>query len=282
MAHVSDAKKKAVEELVALIKEYPIIGAVNMANLPTKTVQKMREQLRDKVVIKMTKRRLIKIALEQTQVAKKGIEKLDPFLKGMPALLFTKENPFILFKTLEKNKSTAPIKAGQVAPKEIIVPAGPTGFAPGPIIGELGGLGISAGIDAGKVAIKKDSSVAKEGAVVSQALAGVLTRLGIEPMEIGLDLTATYEDGNIFTKDVLAVDEQEYIDNITQGHRWAFNIAVDAGVLNTETTEFMIVKAFQDSKGLAVSENILNDATVDQILAKAEAHAASVKSEAKL
>ncbi|MBI2112759.1 50S ribosomal protein L10, partial [Candidatus Woesearchaeota archaeon] len=36
---------------------------------------------------------------------------------------------------LEKNKSNAPAKPGQVAPKDITVKAGATSFAPGPIIG---------------------------------------------------------------------------------------------------------------------------------------------------
>ena len=38
-AHVSDKKKKVVEEFVELIEKYPVIGVVNMTNLPTKTVQ---------------------------------------------------------------------------------------------------------------------------------------------------------------------------------------------------------------------------------------------------
>ncbi|HII72588.1 TPA: 50S ribosomal protein L10, partial [Candidatus Woesearchaeota archaeon] len=223
------------------------------------------------------KRRLLKIALEQASKDKPGVEKLVPYLKGMPALIFTKDNPFALSKTLKKNKSSAPIKAGQKAPNDIIVPAGPTGFAPGPVIGQLGSVGIAAGIDAGKVVIKKDSKVAKEGDVIKEELAALLTRLGIEPMEIGLDLTAVYENGELFEKKVLMIDEQEYLNNITNAHRWAFNLAMEAGILTPETTELMVQKAFREAKALAVEAVIYADAAIEAILAKANAQCLGLK-----
>ncbi len=266
---LNEGKKKVVAEFVKLIKENPIVGAINMANLPTKQVQNMRAQLRKIVVLKMTKRRLIKIALEQAAKDKPGIEKLIPYLKGMPALIFTKDNPFALMKTINKNKSSAPIKGGQETPKDIVVPAGPTGFAPGPIIGQLGQYKIKAGIEGGKVVIKADSKVASEGDVIDGELAGILGRLGIEPMEIGLDLTAVYENGEIFEKNVLTIDEDEYKDNITNAHRWAFNLAMEAGILTPETTELMVQKAFRDAKGLAVETAIYADGVMPDLLAKA-------------
>ncbi|MFH1064304.1 MAG: 50S ribosomal protein L10 [Candidatus Woesearchaeota archaeon] len=276
-AHIPEAKTNVIKEYVRLAKEYPIIGAVNMQNLPTKQLQNMRANLRKTVVLKMSKRRLMKIALEEAAKEKKGLEKLIPYLKGMPALLFTKENPFTLYKKLQKSKSSAPIKTGQTAPNDIIVPAGPTGFAPGPIIGQLGQAGIAAGIDNGKVTIKKDSKVAKEGDVISADLAGILARLGIEPMEIGLNLIATFEDGEIFTKDILAIDEDEYLGNITNAHRWAFNLSMEAGILTDETTEPMVAKAFRDAKALAVSQNICADGVMPELLAKAHGQMLSVK-----
>lgn len=275
-AHVSEEKKKVVKEFVTLINKYPIVGAVNVENLPAKTLQSMREQLRGKAEIKMTKGRLIKVALEQS--GKKDVVKLSPHLKGMPALIFTKENPFVMYKNIQKNKSTAPAKGGQIAPKNIVVPAGPTSFAPGPIIGELGQLGIKAGIEGGKVAIKADSVVVKEGQVISQKVAEILTRLGIEPMEIGLDITAVYENGDIYTKDILGVDEKQYIENITLAHSWAFNLAVEVAYPCKETAETLVQKAFKDAKGLSLSQAILTEETRDEILGLAERQMKSVAS----
>ena len=95
-ARVSEYKKKVVDEFFKLIKEYPIIAAVNLEMMPAPQLQVMRGKLRGKVVMRMSKRRLMKIAIEKAKTDKKDIEKLEPYLKGMPALLFTKESPFKL------------------------------------------------------------------------------------------------------------------------------------------------------------------------------------------
>lgn len=280
--HVSKKKKETVDKIAKLIKEYPIVAAVNMENLPTKQLQNMRSQLRGEVEMFMAKRRLIKIAIDSVKGSKPGIEKIVPYLKGMPALIFTRNNPFTLYKKLEKNKSSAPAKAGQEAPNNIVVKAGPTPFAPGPVIGELGAFKIKTSIEAGKVAIKEDTIVAKAGEEISSDLAGILSRLGIEPMEIGLNITATYEKGMIFTKDVLAIDEEEYKDNMTKCATWAFNLAMEAGFLTEETTEALITKAYNDSKALAIGQSILADDVVEDVLAKAQKEMMSLKTTANI
>lgn len=277
MAHVSDKKKKIVKEFEKLFLEYPIIASVNMQSLPAPQLQTMREQLRGNVIIRMAKRRLFKIIIENVKNKKPGIEKLIPYLKGMPALIFTKDNPFALFKTLERNKSPAPAKAGQIAPKDIVVPAGPTPFAPGPIIGELGQVGIKAGIESGKVAIKSDKVVVKEGEIIKPKIASILTRLNITPMEIGLDLVAAYDDGDILTKDILAVDEKEYLDKITTASKWAINLAIEAAIPNNNTVELLIQKAFRDAKALAIQQKILAKEIINDVLAKVNQEALSLK-----
>ena len=152
---VPDSKKKVVADIVKLAKAYPIIGSVNMENLPAPQLNVMRAQLRGKVEIYMTKRRLMNIALEQLKAEKPGIEALSKHLTGMPALIFTKDSPFKLSKTLRKSKSSAPAKAGQTSPRDIIIPKGPTPFAPGPIISELSSVGIKTGVEGGQRTIKK-------------------------------------------------------------------------------------------------------------------------------
>lgn len=275
---VAAQKQETVKRIADLIKKYPIIGSVNMENLPAAQLQNMRSQLRNKVELLMAKRRIMKFAIEKAKSEKPGIEKIEDYLKGMPALLFTEENPFSLFKIIKKNKSKAPAKAGQIAPSDIVVKAGPTPFAPGPVIGELGALGIKTKVDAGKIAILSDAVVCKEGEEISANLAGMLTRLGIKPMEIGLDISAVYEDGNIFTKSVLDIDEDQFIADLEKAASWAFNLSVETAYPTDINKELLIQKAFRDAKALALSENILADAVVEEILAKAERHMLGLKS----
>ena len=275
MAHVSESKKKTVEEFTNLLKEYPVIGVVNMANLPGKTVQKMRAKLRDKgTILKMTKKRLMKIAFKNSK--KENIEDLEKHFKGLPALIFTKDNPFTLYAELEKTKTSAPAKAGQEAPKDITVKAGPTNFAPGPIIGQLGKFGIKSGVEEGKLTIKSDTVVARKGDIIESDLAGILTRLGIEPMEIGLDLTAAYENGHVFESEVLYIDEKEYMNKFCTAYSESLNLAVESGYPTEESLQIMLRKAASESRSLSIETGFITEDTAEDILNKAHSQMLSL------
>lgn len=276
----ADWKKNTVKKFEELIEKYPIVGSVNMQYMPAKQLQKMRDTLRGTADIFMGKRTLIKHAIENVKNKKEGIEQLEQYLVGMPALIFANKNPFKLYKTLEKNKSTMAAKAGQVAPKDIVVKAGGTGFSPGPIIGELGSFKIKTAIENGKVTIKEDVVVAKEGEEIGEKLANILSRLGIEPMEVGLDLQAVYEDGSIIPKQVLSVDEKEYENNIRAMASEAFNLAMHVGFPTGETTELLLSKAHLEAMSLATETAILNEETAERIIAKAEIQMTNVKKSA--
>jgi large subunit ribosomal protein L10 len=179
---------------------------------------------------------------------------------------------------LKKSKSAAPAKPGQTAPRDIIVKAGPTSFAPGPIISELAACGIKSGVEAGKVAIKQDSIVAREGDKIKPNVAAMLMRLGIEPMEVGLNLVAVLENGIIYDRKVLDIDEDKFKSDVDSAARWALNLAVEIVYPSRDIMGIIIGKAFRDAKGLSVSQNILSDATTGAILAKAEMQAKAVAS----
>jgi large subunit ribosomal protein L10 len=275
-AHVSNDKKKIVEEFKALIKEYPVVGAVDVEKLPAKQLMIMRRKLQGSAHIQMSKRRLLAIALEESGI--EGLPELKNHLKGMPALLFSKDNPFKLFKILKKNKSPAPLKSGETAPKDVVVPAGPTGFAPGPIIGELGSIGLKAGIEGGKVAIKEEKIVLKEGEKVNAKLAALLQRLEIFPGEIGLNLTAVFENGDVLTKSVLDIDEDAFLAQITGAANDAFRLTIGISLPVKENITHLISLAQTDAVKLSDGADILTNDNVDSVLAKAEARASALKS----
>ena len=277
---VLPSKEKTVSDIIAAMEKYPIVGVVNMENLPARQLADMRAQLRGKVTLFMTKKKLIKIALEKS--TKPHVRDLEKYLKGMPALLMTDQNPFALYSLLKKKRSNAPIKAGQQAPRDILVKAGATNFAPGPVIGELGSMKIKAGIDAGKVVIKEDKIVAKEGDVIDDKLSSLLLRLGIEPMEIGLSLVAVYEKGSIMPASVLDIDEKVYEDKFRTAAREALNVAVFAAIVNKDTAEVLIAKAHREARAVAKEAGVMTSDNVGEILAQAEAQAESVKSKANL
>ena len=279
---IPEYKKKVIEQLVKLLQEYPIIGAVNMQNMPAPQLQNMRTQLRENVVLLMSKKRLIKLAIEKAKDKVEGLDKIIPLLEGMPALLFTKENPFKLYKIIQKNKSKAPAKAGQQAPFDIIVPKGPTPFAPGPVISELSNVKIKTGVEGGKVAIKEDSLVAKKGETISANLASILTRLDIHPMEIGLDLVGVLEKGVVYGKDVLAIDDVKFMEDLNNAIGWAFNLSIEAAYPTKDNIELMLGKLFRESKAVALESNFMADAVAEELVGKAEREMLGLKDTANI
>jgi large subunit ribosomal protein L10 len=267
--HVAQYKRDIVAQIVKNIEDYPMVGVVNMENLPAPQLQRMREKLRGRMVLSMTKKRLIRIALADAKEKKKGIEGLSNHFVGMPALIFAKENPFSLFRVLKENKSNAPAKSGQVAPRDIVIPAGPTGFAPGPIIGELGALGIKTQVEAGKIAIRADTVVCRQGEQIKEKVAALLTRMGVEPMEVGLDLVAAWEDGVIFTKSLLDIDENKFRQNLIGAHSSAMALAIGISYLSPSTIRRLLAKAHGEAKCLAVAQKVLTDETVSELIRQA-------------
>ncbi len=273
---VSETKKLLVFQLIKDLQSYPIVGLVNMENLPAPQLQKMKKMLKEKgVKIIMARKKLLNLALKESKL--ENIQHLSEKLRGMPAFILTKDNPFALNSIIQKNKSEAPAKAGQTSPKDIVVRAGPTNFAPGPIISELASVGIKTKVDQGKLAILADTTIVKEGEIINQKVAETLKRLDIKPMEIGLKLVAVWENGLVFEAKQLNIDEKEYAQNITQAVQWSMNLAVEVCYLTSETTELILQKAFREAKAVALEGEIVNDVTRKEILAKAEAQALSVK-----
>ena len=274
MHHVADWKKEKVAELEDLTNSHEIIGIVNLADIPAKQLQTMRKSLGDNAILKMSRKNFIKIALENSD--KEEVEGLADYLEGQPALVFTKMNPFKLFKILEDSKTEAPAKAGSIAPADIVVPAGDTSFPPGPILGELQQVGIPAKIDKGSIVVTDDAKIVDEGEEIPKAVADILTKLEIHPMEVGIDLLAVCEGDTIYTADVLAIDEEETIQTLANAYQSAINLSVYAGILNSESAPLLIQKAARDALNLAINANILTSETTDKILSKAYAQMLAV------
>jgi large subunit ribosomal protein L10 len=278
MAKVAKWKLEEVESLGNLLKEYPVVGVVDMGGMPARQLQRMRAQLRGEVLIKMSKKSLMQHAIEKASKEEKSLQSLGEHIKGQPAFIFSKINPFKLNRILEKNRASAPAKPNAIAPKDILIKKGETPLPPGPLVGEMQQVGIPAAIAGGKITIKEDCIVVREGERISPKLAAILTRLNIEPMEIGLNLLAAYEKGTIFLPDVLSIDKGKVISDLQEAFRGAMNLSANSGFVTKETASLVISKAFREAKTLAIQANIPEPSVMGDIVAKASLQMLSLAS----
>ena len=275
MAHVAEWKKEEVKELAGIINEYDVIGIVDLLNIPAKQLQEMRKSLNGKAVIRMSKKNLIDLALEDCNADKNNIVDLSGHMDGQVALIATEMNPFRLYKILEDSKTSAPAKPGSIASDDIVVPEGDTGFEPGPFLGELQQVGIPAKIDKGKICVQKETVVVAAGEEVSKQVAATLARMDINPMEVGIDLKAVYEEGSIYTSDVLAIDEEQTLADLQKAFSGAFNLSVgvEGAILTSKTSEPIL--GLVNARMLAIASAIADvEGAIDDELAQKISNAA--------
>jgi large subunit ribosomal protein L10 len=274
---VKEQKLKDVKEIERLIDGHSVIGVLNMRKLPARQLGQIRHKLGG-TKIKMGKKSMMVMAIEGSK--KREIGNIKEKISGPSALLFTNENPFRLFMQLKQSRTPAAAKAGDVATSDIVIQKGSTGLPPGPAISTLQKIGLKASIQGGKIAVLQDKVVCKAGETINADTAGVLSLLKIEPLEIGLDLVAAYEDGTIYERDVLDVSVDDYINEIETAVHQAFNLSINTNYPTKQTIEMMIQKAFNETKNLAVDADILEKDFMDDVLIKAIRRAKALESAA--
>lgn len=277
-AKIAPWKRQEVDELAQLLKQSPVVAVARIDKLPSRQFQMVREKIRDHAEIRVAKNRLLLRAMDEVTGERENLDELEQHLDGQTALILSDINPFKLFKAIEGSKAKAPAKAGDLAPHDIEVKKGDTPFKPGPIVGDLQKAGLPAKIEGGKVVISADKVVAKAGTAISADLANALARLEIYPMTVGLDLTAVWEEGTVFGRDVLAVDDEAVLAELLQAHARAFALAVGTAFPTTKTLPATLTKAHARARAVALEAAFPAEGIVDLLLARAEGQLLSVAS----
>ncbi|WP_251343400.1 50S ribosomal protein L10 [Haloplanus halophilus] len=260
-------KREEVDELVEFIDSYASVGVVGVAGIPSRQLQNMRRDLHGSADVRMSRNTLLRRALDEVD---QGYEGLSEYVSGQVALIGTNDNPFGLFQQLEASKTPAPINAGEVAPNDIVIPEGDTGIDPGPFVGELQQVGAEARIMDGSIKVTADSTVLEAGEEVSDELANVLSELGIEPKEVGLDLRAVYSEGVLFEPDELAIDVDEYRADVESAAAAARNLSVNASYPTARTAGTLLATAAGQAKSVGLYAAIEDPDVMPDLVAKAD------------
>lgn len=265
-------RKEQVAAINDLIGEYNTVGIAKIRGLGAKQLQRIRKEFSEKAKLRVSKNSLISIS-----VGESGMKEMADFVEDQMALIFTGLDAFELYKEMEEGKIPAPIKAGAVAPQDIVIEEGPTSLKPGPIVGELQNLGIPTGIASGKVVIKQRKVAVEEGERVSPALAEMLARLEIYPVKEGLDLCAVYdaEEKVLFTPDVLHIDLSKYFSDVKEGAKAAFSLAthIKYDYPTRYTIGDLLSEASAKSQALALNIVYPTSVTIKPLIQKASFNA---------
>jgi len=272
-------KAETVEKVTDLAKKYPVIAVTTLSKVRSTQLMAVRKALRSHAEVYVVKNKLAILGLENAGI--KNADQLLSHLSGQNALIFSTYDPFKLFLTLDKSHVYLHARAGDKAPNDIIVPAGNTSLPAGPVLSEFREAGISTKIEGGSIWVNKDSVALKKGGEVTPKLASLLSKLNIKPIRAGLTIVLAYEDGLIYSGDLVAIDLEKYRQSLVDAYASARGLSILIGYVTKETAPDIIAKAYREAVSVAVEAGFVTKETVPLILGKAEAEAAALTAEAK-
>ncbi|HDM24276.1 50S ribosomal protein L10 [archaeon] len=274
---VHPKKIKIVQELMDLIKKYKVVAVASIYGIKSSQLHEIRKKLRGWAKIKVSKNTLMKIAFENLEKnGRPNLSQLAKYLEGPSAIVCTNVNPFKLASFLRKNRVKAFAKAGDIAPEDIIIRAGNTGLAPGPVLSEFKELGIPTRIESGTIWIAKDTLVVRKGEPISEKLAIMLSRLNIKPIESELKLNAAYEDGVVIPSKDLYIDVEKYRKQLEEAVSNVFKVAVNIGYEDPSILRFSIPMAYQKAMALALAIDYISRETLPELIKRAYAIACAL------
>lgn len=262
-------KAQEVEELTELIDKYDAVLLASLHKVRAIQLQEVSKKFRDTVSMKVVKNSILSRALQAS--SKPSIASLEEAIAGSNILLLTNMNPFQLSILLDRSKVKMAAKAGDIAPNDIIVPAGNTGLPPGPAISELNEAGIRTRIESGSVHVLRDTVVVKGGETISPRVASILSKLGMKPLEVGLSLKAAYEGGVFLKGEGLHIDLDRVRRQFEDAFGQALVLAINSGFPTTETLPSMLSSAHKNALNLALNSSYSTTETVTPLLGRAYA-----------
>lgn len=237
---IPEKKLNSVRELEELVKSRKTILICSIKNIPASQFQIISKNLRGKAIIKVPKKNIIFRALDSSE-GEAGI--IKERIKENFAVLFSDLDSFELALELVRNKTPAGAKAGQDAPDDVEIPAGPTDLMPGPAISELGALGIPTQIQEGKIAIKSSTVIVKQGEKISETAASIMNKLEIKPFSIGFEPLAAFDTHENKLYSDVKVDQEQTLELLKEAFGRALPFAVEIGHVSDDTIKFLLAKA---------------------------------------
>ncbi|MEM5820882.1 MAG: 50S ribosomal protein L10 [Candidatus Aenigmatarchaeota archaeon] len=259
-----EQKAKIIDEIGEIFKTYSTIGFIDFFGLPTREYREMKKKLKENIKdinIKFFKKNLVIKALERINK-----QELLNYLPNQVGILYSNENPFKIYKEIKKLVAYRFARAGDVAEEDIILKPMVTNIPAGPSIADFQKLKIEVGVEAGKIAIKKEKKLVSKGEKISEQIASLLQKLNIKPIKIRLKVTAMYDGKTVYPKDVLELDEEYYSKEILKAFSYALELSKKLGIYNKYNIKEFLIKAKLNALALGKKANILEKGIIEELI----------------
>jgi large subunit ribosomal protein LP0 len=248
-------KAKYFVKLVELVEEYPKCFLVGVDNVGSKQMQEIRQNLRGHAVILMGKNTMIRRAIRGHLAKNPALEKLLPYVVQNVGFVFTKEDLGEIRTKLMENKRGAPAKAGAIAPCDVHLPPQNTGMGPEKT-SFFQALQIPTKIARGTIEILNEVHLIKVGEKVGASESALLNMLGITPFAYGLVVLQVYDNGTIYTPDVLDMTTEELRKRFMAGVRNVAAVSLAIKYPTLASVAHSIATGVQNMLGVAAVTDV--------------------------
>ena len=252
---VGERKLQYREKMENLIEKYKKVIIVNVDNVGSNQMQKVRIALRGKGVLLMGKNTIMRKVIRDLKESNPNIEKLLPLVQGNIGFVFTGNDLKEVRKIIVENKVPAAARSGTLAPIDVVVPAGPTGLDPGQT-GFFQAVNIPTKIVKGAVEIVSDVVLIRAGDKVNPSHVGLLGKLNIKPFFYGFQVLSVYDDGFVFDADVLDISNEALLSKFHSAVRYLTAISLAAGLPNATTVPHSIARGFKKLVAIALTSDV--------------------------
>ncbi|XP_068094818.1 large ribosomal subunit protein uL10 [Hyperolius riggenbachi] len=238
-------------KIIQLLDDFPKCFIVGADNVGSKQMQQIRMSLRGKAVVLMGKNTMMRKAIRGHLENNPALEKLLSHIKGNVGFVFTKEDLTEVRDMLLANKVPASARAGAIAPCDVTVPAQNTGLGPEKT-SFFQALGITTKISRGTIEILSDVQLIKTGDKVGASEATLLNMLNISPFSFGLIIQQVYDNGSIYSPEVLDITEDALRTRFLEGVRNVASVCLQIGYPTVASLPHSIINGYKRVLALAV------------------------------
>ncbi|KAL8539178.1 hypothetical protein ACS0TY_000974 [Phlomoides rotata] len=253
---VTKADKKIAydQKLCQLLDEFTQVLVAMADNVGSKQLQNIRKGLRGDSVVLMGKNTMMKrsIRIHAENTGNTAILNLIPLLVGNVGLIFTKGDLKEVSEEVAKYKVGAPARVGLVAPIDVVVPPGNTGLDPSQT-SFFQVLNIPTKINKGTVEIITPVELIKKGDKVGSSEAALLSKLGIRPFSYGLVVISVYDNGSVFSPEVLDLTEDDLVEKFAMGVSMVTSLSLAISYPTLAAAPHMFINAYKNVLAVAIS-----------------------------
>jgi len=250
-------KEKFVVKLKDAIAEYKNVLIVGVDNVGSNQMQKVRVALRGKAIVVMGKNTLIQKVLRDMIEGEKltKLENLLPLVVGNMGFVFTNHNLPEIRKLILDNKVPAAAKSGSFAPADVFIPPGPTGLDPGQT-NFFQALNIGTKIVKGAIEIVNEVHLIKKGDKVTLSHVAMLDKMNVRPFFYGFKVMTVYEDGTVYSADILDMDQNALLAKFSAGVRRLAAISLAIGYPTAASVSHSLNHAFKSLIAISLETGI--------------------------